>query len=178
MKRFNFLILVFASFLIVSASSAVKAQDEMLPPDAQNQQSDRRGRPNLLAELGLKQDQRQQIRRINQEKRPLLREAQQRLREANKSLDQAVYADRVIETEIQSRLKEVQTAQAELIKIRSSSELAVRKILTAEQIAKFRDLRQRFSRRMENNQDRMQQRRGENQRQRFKNRQRQLSPKN
>jgi Spy/CpxP family protein refolding chaperone len=178
MKEIKFLSLVFAGLLIVFSSSAVKAQDEMPPPDAPVKQFDRPRRPNLMAELGLTQNQRQQIRRINVEKRPLLREAQQRLREANRNLDQAIYADNVIESEIQARLKEVQTAQAELIKMRLTNELAVRRLLTAEQLSKFRDLRERFSREMENNQDRRQQRRGLNLRRRFNNRQRQLSPKN
>jgi len=178
MKEFKFLSLVFAGLLIVFSSSAVKAQDEMPPTDAPGKQFARQRRPNLMAELGLTQNQRQQIRRINVEKRPLLREAQQRLREANRNLDQAIYADNVIESEIQARLKEVQTAQAELIKMRLTNELAVRRLLTAEQLSKFRDLRERFSREMENNQDRRQQRRGLNLRRRFNNRQRQLSPKN
>lgn len=178
MKEIKFLSLVFAGLLIVFSSSAVKAQDEMPPTDAPGKQFARQRRPNLMAELGLTQNQRQQIRRINVEKRPLLREAQQRLREANRNLDQAIYADNVIESEIQARLKDVQTAQAELIKIRLTNELAVRRLLTAEQLSKFRDLRERFSREMENNQDRRQQRRGLNLRRRFNNRQRQLSPKN
>ena len=178
MKEFKFLSLVFAGLLIVFSSSAVKAQDEMPPTDAPGKQFARQRRPNLMAELGLTQNQRQQIRRINVEKRPLLREAQQRLREANRNLDQAIYANNVIESEIQARLKEVQTAQAELIKMRLTNELAVRRLLTAEQLSKFRDLRERFSREMENNQDRRQQRRGLNLRRRFNNRQRQLSPKN
>jgi len=178
MKEFKFLSLVFAGLLIVFSSSAVKAQDEMPPTDALGKQFARQRRPNLMAELGLTQNQRQQIRRINVEKRPLLREAQQRLREANRNLDQAIYANNVIESEIQARLKDVQTAQAELIKIRLTNELAVRRLLTAEQLSKFRDLRERFSREMENNQDRRQQRRGLNLRRRFNNRQLQLNPKN
>ena len=178
MKEFKFLSLVFAGLLIVFSSSAVKAQDEMPPTDAPGKQFARQRRPNLMAELGLTQNQRQQIRRINVEKRPLLREAQQRLREANRNLDQAIYANNVIESEIQARLKDVQTAQAELIKIRLTNELAVRRLLTAEQLSKFRDLRERFSREMENNQDRRQQRRGLNLRRRFNNRQLQLNPKN
>jgi len=178
MKEIKFLSLVFAGLLIVFSSSAVKAQNEMPPTDAPGKQFARQRRPNLMAELGLTQNQRQQIRRINVEKRPLLREAQQRLREANRNLDQAIYADNVIESEIQARLKDVQTAQAELIKIRLTNELAVRRLLTAEQLSKFRDLRERFSREMENNQDRRQQRRGLNLRRRFNNRQLQLNPKN
>jgi len=178
MKRFNFLILVFASFLIVSASSAVKAQDEMPPPDAPNKQPNRQGRPNLLAELGLSQTQRQQIRRINVEKRPLIRDTKQRLQEANKNLDRAIYADNVNEAEFQARLKDVQTTQAELSRIFFTYEFAVRKILTTEQLAKFKNLREQFSQTMGNNANQPQKNSLQNLRRRFKIRPRQLSPKN
>lgn len=120
-----------------------------MPPDAPNKQGDRGRRPNLLAELGLSPEQRQQIRRLNADKKLIVRDAQQRLREANRNLDRAIYADNVNEAEVQARLKDVQTAQAELIKIRFTNELAVRKILTGEQIAKFRALRQQFMQRMD-----------------------------
>lgn len=152
MKKFNFLSLLFAGFFVFFAFSMVKAQSEM-PPNAQSKQADRESRPNLMAELGLTPDQRQQIRRVNAEKRPLARAAQERLRSANQNLDQAIYADNVNETEIQARLKDVQTAQIELIRIRFTNELAVRKILTAEQLAKFRDLREQFKRKLESNAD-------------------------
>jgi Spy/CpxP family protein refolding chaperone len=162
---------------MIFSFSAVKAQDE-IPPDSPNRQVDRERRPNLLAELGLTQEQRRQIRRINLEKRPLARDAQQRLREANRKLDQAIYADNMNETEIQSRLKDVQAAQSELIKIRFTNELAVRRILTVEQLSKFRDLREQFGQRMENNQDQPQKRRVQNIRQDFKVRRNQMRPNN
>lgn len=136
---------------MVISFSAVKAQDEMPPPDAPNKQGDRERRPNLLAELGLSQQQRQQIRRLNADKKLIVREAQQRLHDATRNLDQAIYADNVNETEVQARLKDVQAAQAELVKINFNKELEIRKILTAGQLAKFRDLRGQFMQRMEAN---------------------------
>jgi Spy/CpxP family protein refolding chaperone len=99
---------------------------------------------NLLRQLGLSPDQVQQMRKINLERRPLLNEAQRRFREANRSLDEAIYADRLDENEIDARLKEVQATQAELAKVRYANELAVRRILTPEQLIHFRDLRLRF----------------------------------
>jgi Spy/CpxP family protein refolding chaperone len=177
MKKFDFLSLIFVGFLMIFSFSAVKAQDEM-PPDAPNKQAERVRRPNLFAELGLTQVQRQQIRRVNMEKRPLVRAAQQRLLETTKNLDQAIYADTVNESEIQARLKDVQTAQGELIKINFTNELAVRKILTAEQFAKFRILRQQFAQSMGDNPNHPQKRRMQNLRQRFKLRRNQMRPNN
>ena len=67
-----------------------------------------------------------------------------------RNLDQAIYADAVNESEIQNRLKELQAAQAEIARIRAMSELEVRKILTPEQLVKFRDLRRLFAEKREN----------------------------
>lgn len=175
MKQFKFLLVILVSLLIIS-SSPVEAQDE-LPPDAPNKQQERQNRPNLFAELGLSPQQRQQIRRVNVENRPFVRAAQRRLHEANRSLDQAIYADNPNEAEIAARLKEVQTAQSELIKLRFSNELAVRKILSVEQIAKFRALREQFERKMENSPN-QNPRRMEKLKQRLKLRRNQMRPNN
>jgi Spy/CpxP family protein refolding chaperone len=136
---FIFGILLFASFTFVSAQGMQER-----PKD------DKPNRPmELFRRLGLSQEQMQQIRKINQEKQPLMREAQKRLGDANHALDLAIYADTVNEDEIQTRLKEVQAAHDEVIKLRSSMELAVRKVLTAEQLTKFRQLREEMMQRNE-----------------------------
>lgn len=112
-------------------------------------------RPNLLRELGLTQDQIRQIRRINAENKPLMNDAQRRLREANRDLDMAIYSDTVNDGEVAERLKTLQIAQAEVAKLRFGSELAIRKVLTQEQLVRFRELRQRFNQVRENLQRRM-----------------------
>ena len=98
----------------------------------------------VLGQLELSREQVQQIRRVNMERKPLMDEAQRRLREANRALDEAIYADQVNESDVQARLKEAQLAQAEVAKIRFMNEFAVRRILTPEQLVRFRDLRQKF----------------------------------
>ena len=150
MKKHNYKTLILAFLLLTVSFTAVKSQDET-PMDAPQQNFNQSRRPNLLTELDLSQNQIQQIRRINADKKPLLREAQQKFREANRSLDLAIYADAADETEIQTRLKAVQLAQAEIIKIRSTIEFAVRRVLNSSQLVKFREIRQRFMERMENN---------------------------
>lgn len=148
MKRYKYKFLIMAFFTMTVSFSAVNAQDET-PTDATQQNFNQARRPNLLTELDLSQEQIRQIRRINADKKPLLREAQQKVREANRNLDQAIYADESNETEIQARLKAVQLAQAEVIKIRSSTEFAVRRVLNPNQLVKFREIRQMFTERME-----------------------------
>ncbi len=149
MKKYNFSILILA-ILIMFSFSIIKAQEVLPNDDTPNQNLNQARRPNLLAELNLAPEQIQQIRHINRENQPSLREAQKRLRDARFNLDQAIYADNSDETEVQIRLKTVQTAQAEVIKLRSTIEFAVRKVLTAEQLSKFREVRRRFMERMEN----------------------------
>jgi len=99
----------------------------------------------LLAELGLSREQVQQIRRANQERRPATMQAQRRMREANRALDMAIYQDVASDDEFHLRLKEFQAAQAEIARLRFESELSVRRILTPEQLGRFRVLRQRFA---------------------------------
>ena len=139
-----FTALLFASFTFVNAQNMQERpkDDKMRPME-------------LFKRLGLSQEQVQQIRKINQEKQPAMQEAQRRFGDANRALDIAIYADALDENEIQARLKEVQAAHDEVIRLRSALELAVRKVLTAEQLAKFRDLREEMmkqneQRRMEN----------------------------
>lgn len=177
MKQFKLFYLFFAGLILTLAFTAVKAQDKP-PTDAPKPQFDEPRRPNLLQELGLNQEQRQQIRRLNADKKPLIREAQMRLREANRNLDQAIYADNIAETEIGARLKEVQLAQAEVIKIRSLTELAVRKILTPEQLIKFREIRRQFAERLENRQNQLKNRMTDAPNRRRNNRQNALRPNN
>lgn len=160
MKKFNFLRLVLIGFLIVISNAAVKAQAET--PDAPGRQTDGERRPNLLQQLDLSPEQVQQLRQITAEKKPLMREAQNRLREANRSLDQAIYADNADEADVQARVKEVQKAQADVIKIRSANEFAVRRILTVGQLVKFRDFRQQFMQKKNNRQNLRRERRIEN----------------
>ncbi len=137
-------------FLLLLALSAIVAsgafgQDD--PPADGGSQDERANerRPNLLAELGLSREQIQQIRRMNQERRPTMMQAQRRMQEANRALDMAIYRDSVQDEEFQARLKDVQSAQAELARLRFESELSVRKVLTPEQLVRFREVRRRFA---------------------------------
>lgn len=145
MKKFNLFNLFLAAFVVFSVFTSVYAQDEA-PLDAAKSDFRRaERRPNLLRELGLTAEQTRQIRQLNADRKPLQQQAQRRVREAMRNLDQAIYADAVNETEIQTRLKETQAAQAEIARIRATSELEVRRILTPEQLVKFREMRRRFA---------------------------------
>jgi Spy/CpxP family protein refolding chaperone len=139
--------LLFILLVILVSGGVVLAQDN--PPPEMNRQQPNAGpqgkRPNLLRLLGLTPDQAQQLRQINQERKPQMDAAMQRLRQANRALDEAIYADNVDDAAFQARLKEVNLAQAEVAKLRFTNELAVRRILTPEQLGRFREMRRRFA---------------------------------
>ena len=108
-------------------------------------------RPNILRELGLTREQFQAVRRINAERKPVEQAARQRFQEANRALNMAIYSDSVNDADFRGRLTEFQSAQAELARIKFSNELAIRKLLTPEQLVRFRDIRKRFAEVRENN---------------------------
>lgn len=152
MKKINFYNLIFAAMLLIFAFSLVEAQQRPYNNAKQaqsgaadaNQDKRKNRRQKMLAQLNLSEDQIGQIRRINADNKPSMRQAQERLREANRNLDQAVYADDASENEVQTRIRQVTAAQAEVIKIRATTEAAVRRVLTAEQLGRFREIRRQF----------------------------------
>lgn len=149
MTKLKLLNLIFLMLLIAFTCSQADAQDDPgaeIPDRPPMDEPVNRG--DLLRELGLTQDQIRQIRLLNAERRPLMQEAQRRLRVASRNLDQAIYADAVDEAAIQLRLKEVQLAQAEVAKIKATNELEVRKILTPDQLTRFREIRERMLNRL------------------------------
>jgi Spy/CpxP family protein refolding chaperone len=167
----NFLLIL----LVLICAFSVRAQNEQMnetPPNEIQRPVDKR--PNLLRELGLSREQLQSIRRLNAERKFQKQEAQRNLAEARQNLDAAIYADNVSDSEIQARLKDFQTAQAEAANIRVTTELEIRKLLTPEQVIKFRQLRENFQNRLKAQRPNL---RG-NQFNRFRNRRNAPIPKN
>ncbi|CAN5726280.1 hypothetical protein BH20ACI4_BH20ACI4_00870 [soil metagenome] len=130
------ILFLFFCFGIVQAQD--NFDDDNQPPDQKQQ------RPNLLRELGLTQEQIREIRTINQSNRQDLRAAQEKVGEARRNLDQAIYSEKLDEATVKQKLKEFQDAQAEIARIRAVTEFSIRKILTPEQLVRFRELRQSF----------------------------------
>ena len=145
-SRFVLLFLA-ASTFFGSASMGQDTTDTDGPEQPSAQE-----RPNLMRALGLRPEQVQQFRRFNQEWRPKRQAAAMQLRLANRELDQAIYADLLDEGQVRSKLAAFQEAQKEVARLRFEEELAIRKILDAEQLQRFRELRRRFA---ENRQQRM-----------------------
>ena len=125
--------------IIAIAFLAVGALAQDARPDAQP--TPQEAQPNLLQQLGLSQEQLRQIRQLNQQRKPMIDDAQSRVRSANQALSDAIYADNVDENEVKARLNELQQAQSEVARIRFTNELAIRRILTPEQLGRFRVIR-------------------------------------
>jgi periplasmic protein CpxP/Spy len=133
--------LVFVAF--TAFANGTTAQDG--PPPMQEQRRSIDERTNLLAQLELSPEQVQQLRRLNSEHRPMMNAAQKRVRDANRELDMAIYADSVSDDLVHSKVKTFQEAQAEVNRLRFTNELAIRKILTLQQLVRFREMRRRFA---------------------------------
>lgn len=114
------------------------------PPPERDGRGNNDRRPDLLAQLGLSPEQVKQFRRLNMRHRPLIKEAQERLGDANRELDMAIYADNVLEEDVRAKLRAFHEAQAEVNRLRFVHELNIRKLLTLEQLVRFRDMRRRF----------------------------------
>lgn len=134
--------LFFLGIVFTTLAIGVSAQDAPPPPDG-SQFEGRERKPNLIENLGLSPEQIRQIRIMNRARKPLMEAAQLRLREANRALDMAIYGDALDEEAVRAKLKEFQQAQGEVAGIRFESEVELRKILSPEQLVRFRGLRAR-----------------------------------
>lgn len=147
MKPFKYLI--FLSLTALLFVSAVHAQEEP-DGDQPRPQWQNGGQPpvdirgNALRQLGLSKEQTERIQQINIDRRLEMEAAQKRLHEANRALDAAIYADVVNDADVEAKLSEVNAAQNAVARLRFMNELAVRRVLTPEQLVRFRELRHEF----------------------------------
>jgi Spy/CpxP family protein refolding chaperone len=128
-------------------AGAVAAQDSPPPPqDGQRMGPPPGGPPpddrgEILSQLSLTQDQFKNIRKLLGANQPKVREAQREFRDAQDALDDAIYADSVDEALVQTLTKRSADAQATLMRLRTENEFAIRRVLTPDQVSKFRELR-------------------------------------
>lgn len=97
----------------------------------------------VLRELNLTLEQVRRIREVNRKFRPQILQAREKLQKANDSLNEAIYADSLNEKLVEERLKAFQEAYSNLTRLRIEAEVELRKILTQEQLEKFRQIRQK-----------------------------------
>lgn len=115
----------------VSCTPAVLAQDPQ-PPSAPT---------DPIEQLQLMPEQRRRIRAIREETKNERASINQRLREANIALEQALDVENPDEALIEQRLRDAAAAQAASMRMRILTEVRIRRVLTQEQIATLRTLR-------------------------------------
>jgi Spy/CpxP family protein refolding chaperone len=91
----------------------------------------------------LSPDQIQKIRAINAELKDQRQAANQKLRQAQRALAEAVESPTPNETLIEQRSREVADAQSSVIRVRSLTEARVLQVMTPEQRIKLKEIRQR-----------------------------------
>jgi Spy/CpxP family protein refolding chaperone len=141
-------------FLFGAAASGTFAQTTDEAPQAETGQGQRDS--TWAAALGLTPDQITRIQMIRQQHRADRQAARQRLNQAQRALDEAIYSDDVNEDLIERRAREVAEAQAADVRLRAMTELSIRRELTPQQLEIFRTIRRerireaQLRRRMEN----------------------------
>ncbi len=133
--------------LCASARAQGAAQQQQSQPEDGARRPARARNGNLVQRLNLTPEQRRQLREIRAQGEPETRELTRRVRLARRALDEAIYRDAVEESLVEQRARELSAAQTALVRLRAATELKVRRVLTAEQLQTFRELRRQAQRR-------------------------------
>jgi Spy/CpxP family protein refolding chaperone len=135
--------------LLAMVGGEVRAQDAtrqnpVEPAQLQTQtQANQPGQLPDFAELNLSPDQIQKIRAINAELKDQRQAANQKLRQAQRALAEAVESPTANESLIEQRSHELADAQATTIRLRSLTEARILQVMTPEQRLRLREMRQR-----------------------------------
>jgi Spy/CpxP family protein refolding chaperone len=135
-SRVMTLLALLAVLAFPAATVPVAAQNPDQPATAPEPQQG----GDLIRQLNLTPEQREQIRSIRQGNQTERATINQRLRESNQALDEALDSDTPDEALIEQRVRDVSAAQAAAMRIRISTEIKVRRVLTAEQRTVLRSL--------------------------------------
>jgi Spy/CpxP family protein refolding chaperone len=93
-----------------------------------------------IRQLNLTPEQREQIRSIRENSKAERAAINERLRDANVALDEALNTDSPDESQVEQRLRDVAAAQASAMRMRILTEIRIRRVLTPEQRSVLRSL--------------------------------------
>jgi Spy/CpxP family protein refolding chaperone len=93
-----------------------------------------------IEQLHLTPEQRQRIRAIRESSRQERAMVNQRLRQTNVALQQAMDAETIDEALIEERLRDAAAAQAAAMRLRIQTELKIRRVLSREQLVTLKSL--------------------------------------
>ncbi len=102
--------------------------------------------PDPITILNPTPEQRARIRAIREQNRDERAAINQRLREANRALEETLDSDNPNEAVVEQRLSELSAAQADQMRMRVLTEVRIRQVLTPEQQKLLRTLRQEAKR--------------------------------
>ena len=143
-RRFILVAYALLALLLSASAFAVRAQEEDGDAPARRPGTRREaGAGGLLRVLNLTPEQRAQIKAIRRETEPQGRLLGARLRQARRALDEAIYSDNPDERVVEERVREVSAAQAAVMRLRTFTELKIRRVLSPEQLDAFRQLQRR-----------------------------------
>lgn len=143
-RSFAVIASAFLALLLSASVSVVRAQEDEGDAPARRPGARRDvGDGGLLRVLNLTPEQRAQIKAIRRETEPQGRLLGQRLRQARRALDEAIYSDNPDERTVEERVREVGAAQAAVLRLRTFTELKIRRVLSPEQLNAFRQLQRR-----------------------------------
>jgi Spy/CpxP family protein refolding chaperone len=123
--------------LTITLSLGLSVSAQVNDPAPSNQPTQQ-----VYRQLGLSQEQLVRIREINRRQRPRFQRAELAVRSARVALDEAIYSPDPSEERVREALVAYNRAQAELTNIRLRTEFEIRKILTPEQLTRFRSIRE------------------------------------
>jgi Spy/CpxP family protein refolding chaperone len=126
--------------LILFAGSSVYAQVQQQPVPEQSQQTSQMADP--VRQLNLSPEQREKIRSIREQTKSERAAINERLRETNRALEEVLDTDNPNESLVEQRMRDVAAAQAASMRMRILTEVRIRRVLTLEQLAILRTLRQ------------------------------------
>lgn len=138
--KHNGQILALLALLVFVASSLASGQEVQQQQPPVSQQGDSAGDP--IRQLNLTPEQREQIRSIREQRKEERAAINQRVREANRALEQALDADNPDEAVVEQRMRDLAGAQASAMRMRIFTEVRIRRVLTLEQRNLLRTLRQ------------------------------------
>jgi Spy/CpxP family protein refolding chaperone len=144
--------IIVATFVLFAAAPSISAQAPEQPP----QQKGFGGDP--VRQLNLTPEQRELIRAIREQSRGDRATVNQRVREANKALEEALDAEAAEQAIIEQRIQEVAAAQAAAMRMRIMTEVKIRQVLTAEQRTMLKLMRRNVHERRERRLDGTEQR--------------------
>ncbi len=149
--------------LVTVACTALSNAQAQQPPANEPQQDGGGGDP--IRQLNLTPEQREQIRSIRQQTNVERAAINQRVGTANRALEAALDSDNPDEAAVEQRMKDLAAAQADAMRMRITTEVKIRRVLTIEQRSILRTLREeardRQRERLELRDQRQQQRRQE-----------------